>query len=61
MTDPPPPDPWLAGPVPNPSIPNPVIIDCTGCGTAFTCDATSEAARDRLCPPCALGPLMPGP
>jgi hypothetical protein len=51
----PPPDPWPAGPVPNPSIPNPVTITCTRCGQPFICDTTSTAARDQTCGPCATG------
>ena len=41
-------------PVPNPLIPDPVIIDCAACGTPFVCDATSRAAREQTCGPCAI-------
>jgi hypothetical protein len=56
MTSPPPPDPWPAGPVPNPSIPDPITVTCTRCEQPFVCDATSLAARDHICGPCAVSP-----
>ena len=43
-------------PVADPLMPHPVTITCTRCGQAFTCDASSPAARDRTCGPCAVGP-----
>jgi hypothetical protein len=43
----------------HPAIPDPITIDCTRCGQAFVCDATSPAARDQTCIPCDLG-LPPG-
>lgn len=54
MTSPPPPDPWSAGPVPNPYIPDPITVTCTRCERPFVCDATSLAARDHICGPCAV-------
>jgi hypothetical protein len=42
-------------PVANPLMPHPVTITCTRCGQAFTCDASSDAARDRT------GPAAPAP
>jgi hypothetical protein len=53
-----PPEVWPTGPVPNWSIPNPITINCTGCGTAFITDANSPAARDRLCLICYFGPSL---
>jgi hypothetical protein len=61
-----PPDPWLCGPVPNPCIPNPITITCIRCTKPFSTDASSPAAKDRICPDCYFGPELavvtgPGP
>ncbi len=53
VTGPPPPDPGRLIPVPNPSMPDPVTIECIHCGQVFLCDASSQAAGDRTCGPCA--------
>ena len=47
------------GPVASPLMPHPVTIECTRCGQVFTCDASSDAARDRTCGPCAVDPGTP--
>ena len=47
-------------PVPNPAIPDPILLDWTTCGTPFICDATSQAAREGTCSTCAIpGPARP--
>ena len=56
MTGPPLPDPGPLVPVPDPLMPDPVTVECIGCGQAFVCDASSQAANDRICGPCATGP-----
>ena len=56
MTDPLPADPGRLIPAPNPLMPDPVTIECSQCGQAFRCDASSQAAGDRTCGPCATGP-----
>ena len=55
MTGPLPPDPGRLIPVPSPSMPDPVTIECIECGQAFVCDACSQAAGDRACGPCTIG------
>ena len=59
MTGPPPPDPGRLIPAPNPSMPHPVTIECIHRGQAFLCDASSQAAGDRTCGPCAIAPGRP--
>ncbi len=40
----------------SPEMPDPVELVCSGCGTTFHCDRTSEAAKTEppLCPECAF-------
>ena len=47
------------GPVASPLMPHPVTIQCARCGQVFTCDVSSDAARDRTCGPCAVDPGTP--
>jgi hypothetical protein len=53
-----PPDPCLCGSVPNPCIPNPITVTCIRCTEPFITDASSPAARDRICLDCYFGPEL---
>jgi len=39
--------------VPTWFMPDPITITCRQCGHTVTCDASSQAARDKTCGPCA--------
>ncbi len=39
--------------VPTWFMPHPIQITCQHCGHTLTCDASSQAARDKTCGPCA--------
>ena len=44
--------------MPNQCIPNPVTITCIRCTKPFVTDATSPAAKDRVCLDCYFGPEL---